>query len=164
MQNLKRNSWPYGHFSTIDNLLDGLNPFKISEKLPGCQYSMNFLSISVAFYSFIRSVDLWLIVCFVLGLGYCPMSDVLCGVFLKLMCQPFLYPLVHVVAWACLESTGWSIKFLWLVFVVVVFFFYLCSTCIFGFGYVVGRGGEGGEGRGGRVLGVNIVKCRNATT
>ena len=44
------------------------------------------------------------------------------------------------------------------------FFFYLCSTCIFGFGYVVGRGGEGGEGRGGRVLGVNIVKCRNATT
>lgn len=25
-------------------------------------------------------------------------------------------------------------------------------------------GGEGGEGRGGRVLGVNIVKCRNATT
>lgn len=43
-------------------------------------------------------------------------------------------------------------------------FFYLCSTCIVGFGYVVGREGEGGEGRGVRVLGVNIVKCRNATT
>ena len=42
-------------------------------------------------------------------------------------------------------------------------FFYLCSTCIVGFGYVVGRGGEGGEGGGVRVLGVNIVKCRNAT-
>ena len=148
MQNLKRNSWSYGHFSTIDNLLDGLNPFKISEKLPGCQYSMNFLSISVAFYSFIRSVDLWLIVCFVLGLGYCPMSDVLCGVFLKLMCQPYLYPLVHVVAWACLESTGWSIKFLWLVFVVVVVFFLSLLHLHFWFRICCweGRGGWGGQG------------------
>ena len=46
----------------------------------------------------------------------------------------------------------------------LLLFFYLCSTCIVGFGYVVGREGEGGEGRGVRVLGVNIVKCRNATT
>ena len=44
-------------------------------------------------------------------------------------------------------------------------FFYLCSTGIVGFGYVVGRaGGVTREGRGVRVLGVNIVKCRNATT
>ena len=50
---------------------------------------MNFLSISVAFYSFIRPVDV-----------PCPMSHV--GFFLK-MCWPYLYPLVHVVAWACLE-------------------------------------------------------------
>ena len=44
MQNLKRHSKPNGHFpTTIDNLLDGLvSPFKISGKLPGCQYSMNF--------------------------------------------------------------------------------------------------------------------------
>ena len=38
-------------------------------------------------------------------------------------------------------------------------FFYLCSTCIVGFGYVVGRAGGLGLG-----VGVNIVKCRNATT
>ena len=166
MQNLKRNSWPYGHFSTIDNLLDGLNPFKISEKLPGCQYSMNFLSISLAFYSFIHSVDLWFIVCFVLGLGYCPMSHVLCGVFLNVLALPLSIGTCSGLGMLGIALTAWSIKFPWLVFiVVVVVFFYLCSTCIVGFGYVVGRaGGVTREGRGVRVLGVNIVKCRNATT
>ena len=156
-------------FSTIDNLFSqgwSVNSFKISEKLPGCQYSMNFLSISVAFYSFIRSVDLWFIVCFVLGLGYCPMSHVLYGVFLNVLALPLSIGTCSSLGMLGIALTAWSIKFPWLVFVVVVVvFFYLCSTCIIvGFGYVVGRAGEGGEGRGGRVLGVNIVKCRNSTT
>ena len=164
MQNLKRNSWPYGHFSTIDNLLDGLNPFKISEKLPGCQYSMNFLSISVAFYSFIRSVDLWFIVCFVLGLGYCPMSHVLCGVFLNVLALPLSIGTCSGLGMLGIALTAWSIKFPWLVFivvVVVVFIFAPLALLV----WDMLQGGEGRVGRGGvRVLGVNIVKCRNATT
>lgn len=60
--------------------------------------------------------------------------------------------------------TAWSIKFPWLVFivvVVVVFIFAPLALLV----WDMLQGGEGRVGRGGvRVLGVNIVKCRNATT
>ena len=148
--------WPFGWSA---------NSFKKSEKLPGCQYSMNFLSISVAFYSFIRSVDLWLIICFVLGLGYCPMSHVLCGVFLNVLALPLSVGTCGGVGMLGIALTAWSIKFPWLVFVVVVVvFFYLCSTYIFGLDMLLGEQGRVGRAGGFRVLGVNIVKCRNATT
>ena len=139
-------------FSTIDNLLDGLNPFKICEKLPGCQYSMNFLSISVAFYSFICSVDLWLIVCFVLGLGYCPMSHVLCGVFLNVPALPLSIGTCGGVGMLGIALTAWSIKFPWLVFVVVVFVvvvFIFAPLALLVLDMLLGGEGRVGRGQGG---------------
>ena len=55
----------------------------------------------------------------------------------------------------CMFSIKFPWWFLWL--------FFFCSTCIVGLGYVGRRGGL--LGRGGELrLGVNIAKCRNATT
>ena len=101
-------------FSTIDNLLDGLS---IPSKFLKNPQDASILWISSAF--------LWRFIhLFVLLMSHvpCPMSHV--GFFLK-MCWPYLYPLVHVVAWACLELTGWNIKIPWLVFVVVVVVFFI---------------------------------------
>ena len=61
-------------------------------------------------------------------------------------------------AWNCTDCMKHKISMVGFYCCCCCCFFYLCSTCIVGFGYVVGRAG------GGRVLGVNIVKYRNATT
>ena len=94
VQNLKRTSWPNCHFPTIDDLLDGLSPFKIiiwkTPRMPIFyrEFSSAFCRALCHYYIFysLSTVDLWVIVSFkkfdfyfVLGLGdlftinLCPM-------------------------------------------------------------------------------------------
>ena len=148
-------------FSTINNLLDRLSPFKISEKLPGCQYSMNFHQ---HFFGILFIYSLcWFVIYSLLcpGVGVlshvpCPMSHVPCRVFLKnVLALPLSIGTCSGLGMLGIDCIKRKISLVG---------FYCCCFCyLFAPLALLVLDICCWEGRG-LGLGVNIVKCRNYAT
>ena len=122
-------------FSTIDNLLDGLS---IPSKFLKNPQDASILWISSAFLW--RFIHLFVLL----------MSHVPCGFFFKnVLALPLSIGTCSGLGMLGIALTAWSIKFPWLVFIVVVVFFLSLlhlHICWFRICCREGRGGWGGQG------------------